>query len=260
MTVISRQGVGLHYTAVGTGPVIFFHTGGGGDGSMWQTAGYLELLPGYRHVMFDHRGRGRSDRPTSLEQHRLTEYVNDVRAVLEAEQIAPVIFIGYSAGGVIGCALAARFPELVSALVVIGGVAHPDEDSAWRREAAGDVRATGVTATISQMSDAEAESPPAWFVDNLTTTEDEMFALTLEAWADEPTEATFFSEMRCPTLIVCGDAENEDGSAELAEAALADGEVACIPRFGHLQVFWASDTTAPVIARFLERVRPTPIG
>jgi hypothetical protein len=61
-------------------------------------------------------------------------------------------------------------------------------------------------------------------------------------------------------LIVCGEAENEDGSAALAGAALADGEVVCIPRFGHLQVFWASDTTAPIIARFLERVRPTPIG
>jgi pimeloyl-ACP methyl ester carboxylesterase len=254
MPVVTRDGVDLYYSIVGSGPGIVFHTGGGGDGSMWATAGYTDVLPDYRHIMFDHRGHGRSAKPGSVEQHRLREYVDDVRAVLEAEHVAPVVFIGYSAGGVVGCALAAKFPRLVSALVVIGGVAHPDDDQGtWRRQAAHDVRATGVATAISEMATAEYEPPPAWFVDNLVATSDEMFALPLEAWADDPNESTLFPAIRCPTLIVCGDAENDDGSADLAQGALADGEVVIIPRCGHLQVFWASDRTGPAIARFLER-------
>lgn len=254
MAVLVRDGVELHYSVAGTGPDVFFHTGGGGDGSMWASAGYTNRLPHYRHIMFDHRGHGRSSKPESVEQHRLREYVDDVRAVLDAEQVAPVIFIGYSGGGVVGCALAARFPELVSALVVIGGVAHPDNDQQGRRrQAARDVRATGVATAIKQMSAAEYAPPPAWFVDNLVATTDEMFALHLEAWADEPNDSALFPAITCPTLIVCGDDENDDGSADYAREAIADGEVAVIPQCGHLQAFWASDCTGPVIERFLER-------
>ena len=254
MPVVTRAGVALHYSTVGSGPPIFFHTGGGGDGSMWATAGYVDRLPGHRHIMFDHRGHGRSDRPTTAAQHRLTEYVDDVRAVLGAEEAVPAVYIGYSAGAFVGCALAAGFPDLVSALVLIGGVAHPDDDRrAWNRQAAEEVRASGVTAAIEKMSAAESEPPPAWFVYNLTTTTDEMFALYLEAWADEPNESTFFSAIRCPTLIVCGDRENDDGSAELGQAALDDGEITVIPECGHLQVFWDGQRTAPAIAEFLTR-------
>ena len=45
MPEVVRDGVRLHYADVGSGPAVFFHTGGGGDGTMWHTAGYLDALP-----------------------------------------------------------------------------------------------------------------------------------------------------------------------------------------------------------------------
>lgn len=258
MAVVSRQGIELHYSTVGSGPPLAFHTGGGGDGSMWQQAGYPDLLPGHRHLLLDHRGHGKSSRPPSLEQHRLAEYVADVRAVLLAESAAPVTFIGYSDGGYVGCALAAQYPDLVSALVVIGGVAHPDDDPRSRREAAREIRASGLAPAIRQMSEAESVPAPAWFVRNLTDTPDEMFALELEAWADEPNQTAFFDRIRCPVLIVCGEKENVDGSAQIAQQLMPGTEVAVLPGFGHLQVFWNSAVTGPHIARFLQDLRPYP--
>lgn len=260
MTVVTRDGVRLSYAVEGAGPALFFHTGGGGDGSMWRTAGYVDLLPGFRHVMFDHRGHGAGDGPTALEQHRLEEYVADVLAVLDAEGIPSAHYVGYSSGAYVGCALAARAPQRVSSLVLIGGVAHPDDDQALLRGRAAAVRAEGVGAVIRRMSDSEEQPAPGWFVDNLASTSTEMFALGLEGWADAPNQTRFFADIRCPTLIVCGERETTDGSAALAVAALPDGRSAVIPGFGHLQVFWRSDVTGPLVADFLAGLRSRPAG
>jgi pimeloyl-ACP methyl ester carboxylesterase len=43
-----RDGVPLHFSVEGRGDgrVLLMHTGGGGDGNMWNLAGYVEGLPG----------------------------------------------------------------------------------------------------------------------------------------------------------------------------------------------------------------------
>ncbi len=49
MPYATRAGVRLHYTDEGTGPVLL-HTGGGGDGRMWELAGCTNTLQGYTAV------------------------------------------------------------------------------------------------------------------------------------------------------------------------------------------------------------------
>jgi len=143
---------------------------------MWLTAGYVAMLPGYRHLMFDHRGHGRSSKPREPSQHRLDEYVADVLAVLDAEGLDSVIFVGYSDGGHVGCALAARHPGRVAALVNIGGVGHPDDDPTERSRFAVETRRAGITSIIEGM--VADEGQPAWqgFIRNLSGTETELFA------------------------------------------------------------------------------------
>ena len=48
MPYVSRAGVRLYYADAGSGPVVLLHTGGGGDGRMWDLAGYVTALAGYR--------------------------------------------------------------------------------------------------------------------------------------------------------------------------------------------------------------------
>src|SRR5262245_56838896 len=82
-------------------PVIL-HTGGAGAGSMWQSGGYVERLAGFRLLLFDHRGHGRSGRPASVEAHRIEEYVADAAALADAVGLDGYAFVGYSFGGAVG--------------------------------------------------------------------------------------------------------------------------------------------------------------
>lgn len=256
MPTLVRDGVRLFWSEVGAGLCTFWHTGGGGDGSMWERAGYLDALPGRRHLLFDHRGHGRSDKPDGVAAHRLDEYVADVVAVLDAAGVERTTLIGYSGGAFVVFAVAARHPERVDAVIAIGGVAHPDESNGWRREAAAEVREMGLRAMLLEMNAREAEPAPTWLIDNLAATPTEMFALALEGWADEPSEFGSFAQIEAPTMIVCGEQENADGSAELAAAELRDGTAVVLPGLGHLAAFWRSDLTAPRISAFLARRVP----
>lgn len=255
--VTVRDGVALHYLDLGDGPPVFFHTGGGGDGTMWQSAGYLDALPGRRCVLFDHRGHGASGKPPHLAAHALEEYIADVMAVLDAEQIDRCAMIGYSDGARLMYSLAAHHPGRVSAIVGIGGVAHPDDDEpSSRRERADHVRTIGLPAWLHEAFDEEPEPAPPWFTDNLASTSTDMFALELEGWASSLDVSHDFPLIQAPTLIVCGALENTDGAAELAVKAIPDASAVVIPGFGHLQVFWRSDVTAPIVARFLVQHDP----
>jgi len=258
MPTVVRDGVRLYYSDTGRGPAVFFHTGGGGDGTMWQTAGYVDALPGRRHLLFDHRGHGRSDRPQNLEAHRLDEYIADVIAVLDSAGVERAAMIGYSDGARLIYALAAHHPERVAAIVGIGGVAHPSDTDDWRLELAAEVREMGFRAWLERMSASETEPVPSWLMENLAATPTEMFALEVEGWAGAVTECEAFPCIQAPTVIVCGEHENADGAAELAAASLAMGTAVVIPNFGDMQAFWRTDITAPIISDFLARHVPVP--
>src|SRR5215471_12218090 len=98
MPYVNRAGVRLYYEHAGSGPVVLLHTGGGGDGRMWELAGYTGTLTGYRTLLMDHRGHGRSDCPAGLAAHRMSEYVADVIAVLDDAGVDRAALVGYSFG------------------------------------------------------------------------------------------------------------------------------------------------------------------
>lgn len=258
MPLITRAGVDLHYVDLGSGPAVFFHTGGGGDGTMWQSAGYVDALPGRRCLLFDHRGHGRSGRPTLSSAHTLDEYVADALAVLDAAGVERAAMIGYSDGARVIFRLAARHPDRVTAIVAIGGVDRPGDDlAAARRSLVEEVRTVGgMRGFAEHVADFESEPAPGWLIENLASTPTEMFVLELEGWADAEDECTDFPQIRVPTLIVCGELETEDGSAEQAVQALADGALVKLPGFGHLQAFYRTDVSMPPIADFLARNAP----
>src|SRR5260370_12704554 len=72
---VIRDGVRLHYADVGSGPAVFFHTGGGGDGTIWEAAGHFDKMPRRRYPPYDHPGPGPNDPPTSVEAQQFDEYV-----------------------------------------------------------------------------------------------------------------------------------------------------------------------------------------
>jgi len=253
MPYVTRAGVRVYYEDAGSGPVVLLHTGGGGDGRMWELAGYTAALAGYRILLMDHRGHGRSDCPAEPQAHRMSEYVTDVIAVLDDAGVSRAALLGYSAGAAVAYAVASRHPSRVGAVAGIGAVGAPDEDdddvAAWIAA----IRTEGMRAEMERFAAREPQRPPDWLIDNLAGTDAEMFALLIEAWAAEPGSWADFPAIQAHTLIICGENEEHDAArhAQLAAQTMPHGSVAVLPGLHHLQAFWRTDRSCPPLVKFL---------
>lgn len=250
MPEIMRKGTRLFFSRSGEGVSVLFHTGGAGDGRMWQMAGYTDVIGGCQQILFDHRGRGRSGRPLNVDDHRLEEYVDDLIAVLDAAEAQRAVIIGYSFGASVAYATAAVFPERCSAVIGIGGLSSPEEVSSARPTIIDSLRESGTRAVIEELAASEDEACPKWLIENLSSTDAEMFALQIEACLQASTEWAHFPQITAPTLVICGELE-DGGEADLAASKLANGAAVVLRGYGHLQVFWHGEVTAPLIRDFL---------
>ena len=116
----SRPDAVIHYLdSGGSGhPVLLLH-GLAGHAGEWLTT-RRHLCPACRTVALDQRGHGRSTRtPDDLSRDA---FVDDVAAVIATAAIEhPVVLIGQSMGAHTAFLTAARYPHLVSHLVMIEG-------------------------------------------------------------------------------------------------------------------------------------------
>ncbi|MBI1800158.1 MAG: alpha/beta fold hydrolase, partial [Chloroflexi bacterium] len=99
------------------GTMVFLH-GFGGQAAQWQ-AQISFFAEDYRIIAPDLRGHGRSDKPRT--RYTLEEMLADLDAVLRETQAAPTfVLFGHSFGGAVAAAYAARYPERVERLVLVG--------------------------------------------------------------------------------------------------------------------------------------------
>jgi len=112
----------LHFAAQGTAagtPVLFVH----GYADSWNS--FRLLLPflgnAYRLLAPDLRGHGQSGKPPAGYSRR--QFAEDLLAFLDRQGLGRVILIGHSLGALIAQHLAARHPERVEKLILIGGAA-----------------------------------------------------------------------------------------------------------------------------------------
>jgi sigma-B regulation protein RsbQ len=118
MDVLSRNHVVV--TGRRDGPVVVLSHGFGCDQNMWRLVA-PELAEHARVVLFDHVGAGRSDMSAWSEQRHgsLRGYADDVREVLSALDLGPVVFVGHSVSSMIGVLAAVREPQLFAGLVLV---------------------------------------------------------------------------------------------------------------------------------------------
>ncbi len=247
----------IHYRVVGAGPPLLWHSGGCGDGEMWKLAGYLDGLPGYTHLVMDHRGRGRSESPNDLAGHHMSRYVTDAMAVLDDAGVDRAGFVGYSFGARVGFALAMSAPSRLAGLVALDSFPVPAASPESVRATANEVLTRGTREVIFEFVAAEREPVPEWLVQNLCATDALAFAGGIEAEATEPPFWPVAPSLPVPVLLVLGD-EVEDGEHALGRQLVQDLKYAELVTLdlGHLAVFHRTDLTLPVLERFLANVSP----
>ena len=117
----ARDGATLRYTTTGAGPPIVVLSGGPGFSSDYVRPIAERLGSRYRGVLLDQRGTGLStltvyDRSTVT----LAKYVEDLDELRQALRLERLTLVGHSWGGMLAMAYAARHPERVRALLLIG--------------------------------------------------------------------------------------------------------------------------------------------
>lgn len=94
----------------------------------WETpatrAFHERLAATRRVVRYDKRGTGLSERPTTPDTYALDTRVRDLAAVMDALGIARCALFGWSEGGTIALAFAARHPERITRLILFGAFAR----------------------------------------------------------------------------------------------------------------------------------------
>ena len=91
----------------GSGEPVLLIAGHGGLASFWEDQRAL-LETRHQVITFDHRGRGRSDRPRT--GHSIPRLASDATAIIDHLDIGTVSVVGHSTGGMVAQALALDVP------------------------------------------------------------------------------------------------------------------------------------------------------
>jgi len=112
------------YQVIGDGPIDLVYTAGwfGHIEAQWNYPAltrFLERLASFsRLICFDRRGHGMSD-PVDLDNITLEQWMEDVRAVMDAAGSERAALLGAGEGGPMTILYAATYPERTSALVLV---------------------------------------------------------------------------------------------------------------------------------------------
>ena len=118
---IERDGVRVFYEVFGTGEptILFCPTWTLVHSRVWKMQ-VPYLARHHRVIVFDPRGNGRSDRPTTVEAYAEAEFAQDAIDVLDATESEQALVVGLSQGAQRALLVAAEHPERVLGLVFIG--------------------------------------------------------------------------------------------------------------------------------------------
>jgi pimeloyl-ACP methyl ester carboxylesterase/predicted glycosyltransferase len=180
----------------------------------------------FRVLTMDGRGNGRSDRPRGQEHYSFEEYYRDFLAALDAAGAERVAVVGISATAMTAIRLAAEHPERVSHLVCVGGYADARIDDpriAERVRAESDRMKSDWPAYLDWFFSIVFTEPHSTkpFEDGVRygwATSGETVDWARNGWLGSDVTA-LAREVKCPTLVIHGDADKRVFHAKGKEIA-----------------------------------------
>lgn len=245
MPMIEVNGARLHYSDLGSGPrtVVFGH------GLLWSGEMFgpqmAALSDRFRCIAVDWRGQGRSAvTDGGYDMDTLTE---DLVALIQQLDIAPVDYVGLSMGGFIGMRLAARHPDLVRSLALLETSAEPEpaENVTGYRRLAQVVRWLGPRPVAGKvmsimfgqtfLTDPGREADRAEWRRRLVSVNRVGAVRATHGVIDRAGVTDELERITAPTLVLVGDEDvaTVPDKARRIQAGIAGSQLVVVPRAGH---------------------------
>jgi len=275
---VDLDGVRLHFVERGEGePLVLLH----GNGSMLQdfeSSGLIDMAAAeYRVIAFDRPGHGHSDRP------RTTIWTPEkqadlIRAALVRMHVQSAIVLGHSFGCAVAIALASKYPECVSSLVLTSGYYYPSarlDVVAMSQPAvpvAGDVIRYSVSPIISRLMWPRMTRKAFWpagvpgkynaFPKELAFRPSQIRASAEESALMMPHAllvSGHYPELKMPVIILAGAQDrvvDTDGQSARLHADVAQSAFHRVPGVGHMVHQTVTSFVMPAINEAAEAARP----
>lgn len=130
------NGLRLHYLDEGSGPVVLWlHGSGPGASGFSNFKGNFPAFveAGYRNIVLDLPGFGRSDKPDDVQYH-LEFFVSCVVDLLERIDVPRCTVLGNSLGGAIALGMALLKPALIEKLILLAPGGVEEREAYFRME------------------------------------------------------------------------------------------------------------------------------
>jgi len=203
----SFDGTKIYYEVRGQGkPVVLVHGFIVNSQSWKRTALYKDLSDeGFKVIILDMRGNGRSDKPHNPEAYENDAEAKDIMALLKKLHIKKYSALGYSRGSIIISRLLVLDKKIKK--VVMGGMGAEFTNPEWPRRIM-------FYKALSGEPVPELEN----MVQNVKKQGLDQRALALLQKAQPSTSKKELAGIKQPVLVICGDKDIDNGSAkELAE-------------------------------------------
>lgn len=247
-----NDGVAIHFEVAGSGPPLVLQHGRLGSGRFWFDAGYVDALaPDHRLIAIDARGHGRSGKPTAAEAYRAEDMAGDVVAVLDHLDIGQADFFGYSMGGRIGFATAARFGSRIHALVAGGAGPYGPARSAEAERELARTLVGGMEAYLAEMERMLDRAIPEPDRSRLLANDAEALAALATATAGWTSAVDALAEEARPILLFGGTKDPIWPLIERAATELPGAELHPVGPFGHGEDLRWRNLIVPPVRRFL---------
>ncbi|CAN5192220.1 alpha/beta hydrolase [soil metagenome] len=214
----SFDGVKIYYEVRGNGkPVLLVH-GFISNSSSWKRGQlYYDLLnAGYKVIILDMRGNGKSDKPHDSLAYDNDAETKDIMLLMDHLKIKKYSAVGYSRGSIITARLLVLDKRVQTA--VMGGMGTDFTNPNWPRR---------IMFYHAMMGDSIPELKGA--VDYVKQQHLDQLALAYLQRSQPSTSKEVLSKITKPVLVICGDKDSDNGSAKDLAALLPNATSAIVP-------------------------------
>jgi pimeloyl-ACP methyl ester carboxylesterase len=216
----ASDGVKIYYEVQGDGfPVVLIH-GFSGTGQGWKNGQlYKDLLAaGYKVIILDQRGNGRSDKPHTDAGYANDAEAKDVTGLVSSLGIKKYFAIGYSRGSIIASRLLVLDKRLQK--LVMGGMGDGYTNPEWPR------RVHAYKALMGDTSFHDVDGMVKYIHSNPAF---DVPALALQQKYQPSTSPQELAKVKIPVLLIDGTEDHDNGSETELHKMIPTSRLSYVP-------------------------------